>query len=182
MLNCAACGLTNRPYHTDCSNCARPLQDSATADARRREWDALSAGVREEFERDFDRMREGTLDHLAWLNRHRLTHAIVGAMLVNLTMNGSTLFAAPWTIPVDLALGGAAGLALNRWHGGAWHGIGIFLGAGVVSLLAKLPFLDRDFAVGGWFMTCFALFFVGAMGYLLGVKMDFEHADRSVTR
>lgn len=182
MLNCPACGLTNRPYHADCSNCARPLQDAAAADARRREWDALSPKLREEFERDFDRMRAGTLEHLAWLNRHRLTHAILGAMLLNLILNGSTLFAAPWSIPVDLALGAAAGLALNRRHGGAWTGTGIFLGAGVVSLLAKLPFLGRDFAETGWFLTCFALFLVASLGYLLGLKMDFEHADRSVTR
>jgi len=182
MLNCAACGLTNRPYDTDCSNCARPLQDRETADAKRRDWDALSPKLREEFERDFDRMRAGTLDHLAWLNKHRITHAVVGALLVNLTINISTLFAGHWTIPLDVALGAGAGLALNRWHGGAWHGAGLFFGAGVLSLLAKMPLLGSGHMEFGWFLTCFALFFLAAVGYLLGVKMDFEHADRSVTR
>jgi len=182
MLNCAACGLTNRPYHTGCSNCAAPLQDQATADAKRRDWDALTPKLREEFERDFDRMRQGTLDHLAWLKKHRLIHAVVGALLVNLTVNGSTFFMGHWTIPVDVALGAGAGLLLNRRHGGEWQGAGLFFGAGVLALLVKLPQLGHFMEGGGWLLVSFALFFLAAAGYLLGMRLDFEHADRSVIR
>lgn len=183
MLNCHSCGLTNRPYDARCSHCERPLQDPADAAARRKEWDALTPALREELERNFDRMREGTLDHLDWLNRHRITHAVIGAMLVNFTMNGSTFFQAPWSIPVDLSLGAAAGLALNRRHGGAWQGAGIFLGAGLASLLIKTPMLGRDWMTfGGWLLACFALLILVIFGYFLGLKLDFDHADRSVIR
>jgi hypothetical protein len=182
MLNCGACGLTNRPYDARCSHCEAPLQDQETAAAKAREWNALSPKLREEMERNFDRMRQGTVEYLEWLNRHRLIHAALGAMLVNVTMNGSTLFEAPWTIPADLALGAAAGLALNRWHGGVWHGSGVFFGAGVLSMLIKLPILGREAMIGAWFLTCFALFFLAVTGYLIGLKLDFEHADRAVTR
>jgi len=182
MLNCGGCGLTNRPYDTNCSHCDAPLQDVEAATAKRREWDALTPKLREEMERDFDRMREGTVEYAEWLNRHRIIHAILGAMLVNLTMNGSTMFQVPWSIPVDLALGAAAGLALNRRHGGVWTGAGLFFGAGVISMLLKIPFLGRDGMSGAWFLSCFALFFLASIGYLIGLKLDFEHTDRSVTR
>jgi hypothetical protein len=182
MLNCGACGLTNRPYESACAHCARPLQDPEAAEAKRREWDALPLAIREDMERSFDRMSEGTLEYNKWLNKHRITHAVLGAALVNLTMNGSTFFAAPWTIPVDLALGAAAGLALNRWRGGAWEGAGIFFAAGAISFIVKVPVLGAGIWLGGWFLVCFAIFFQVLMGYLMGLKMDFEHADRSVTR
>jgi hypothetical protein len=182
MLNCGGCGLTNRPYDTNCSHCDAPLQDVDIAAARRRDWDALTPKLREEMERNFDRMRQGTVEYVEWLNRHRIVHAVLGAMLVNMSMNGSTFFQAPWTIPVDLALGAGAGLLLNRWHGGVWHGAGVFFGAGVISMVLKLPILGRESMAGAWLLTCFALFFLAIMGYLLGLKLDFEHADRTVTR
>jgi len=182
MLNCDACGLTNRPYEVACAHCARPLQEPAAAEARRREWDALSPALREDMERRFDRMSEGTLEYNDWLNKHRITHAVIGAALVNLTMNGATFFAAPWTIPVDLATGAAAGLFLNRRRGGAWQGAGIFFAAGALSLLLKAPLLGSGLWMGGWFLVCFAVFFQVLVGYLMGLQLDFEHADRSVIR
>ena len=182
MLNCHSCGLTNRPYETACAHCERPLQDAEAAEAKRREWDALTPALREELEKNFDRMREGTLDHLQWLRRHRLTHAIIGALLVNLVVNGATLFEGHWTIPVDTALGAAAGLLLNRWHGGAWHGTGIFMAAGIAALICKAPFLGREFHDGGWFLVCFAFFMLACLGYFLGLKLNYEHADRAVIR
>lgn len=182
MLNCHACGLTNRPYETACSNCERPLQDAAAAKAKRREWDALTPALREEMEKSFDRMREGTLEHLQWLRRHRLTHAVVGAFLLNLTINGATLFIGHWTIPVDVALGAGAGLLLNRWHGGAWHGAGIFMAAGILALVCKSPFLRALDGNGGWLLVCFAFFMLTCLGYFMGLKLDYEHADRAVIR
>jgi hypothetical protein len=182
MLNCKSCGLTNRPYDTECSHCEQPLQDATAAAAKRKEWDALSPALRLEFERTFDRMREGTMDHIEWLRRHRLAHAFLGAMLVNLTMNGCTFFVAPWTIPVDLALGAGAGLALNRWHGGSWQGTGLFFGAGIVSFLIKLPFLGSGVWSGSGLVVSFAMFFLAIAGYLIGIHMEFGHSDRSVTR
>jgi len=182
MLNCDACGLTNRPYEVACAQCARPLQDAAAAGVKRREWDALPVALREDMERAFDRMSEGTVEYNDWLNKHRLTHAFVGAMLVNWTMNGSTFFAAPWTIPVDLSIGAAAGLFLNRRRGGAWQGAGIFFVAGAVSILVKAPLLGSGLWVGGWFLVSFAIFFQTLIGYLMGLKLDVDHADRSVTR
>jgi hypothetical protein len=181
MLNCGDCGLTHRPYDVLCSHCGRPLQEPAAAEAKRREWDALSPRIREDMERNFDRSRQGTLDHLQWLKRHRLTHVILGAMLVNLIMNGATVFAAPWTIPLDLFLGAGAGLALNRWRGGAWRGTGVFAAAGLVSLIVKVPVLGSEWRDGGWLLISLAVFFLGLAGYLVGLTMDYEHADRSVT-
>jgi hypothetical protein len=181
MLNCGGCGLTNRPYDIRCSHCQAPLQDPQTAAAKEREWNALSPKLREELERNFDRMRQGTVEHVEWLRRHRLLHAGLAALLINLTMNGSTFFAAPWTIPVDLALGAAAGLTLNRWHGGAWRGAGVFFGAGLASMGIKLPMLGSGGLGFAWFLACFALFFLALAGFLIGLKLDFEHADRSVT-
>lgn len=182
MLNCQGCGLTNRPYDASCTHCNRLLQDAETAGAKLKEWEALSPKLREEMERTFDRMREGTLDHLGWLQRHRLRHAVLGAIVVNVVVNGGTFFQGHWTIPVDSALGAGAALLLNRWRGGAWHGAGLFLGAGVAALFCKLPFVDGDFLIGGWLLSCFAFFLLAIAGYFLGLKLDFEHADRSVTR
>jgi hypothetical protein len=183
MLNCHSCGLTNRPYATACTHCERPLQDAEAAAEKQREWDALTPALREELEKNFDRMREGTLDHLQWLRRHRLTHAATGAILVSLTVNGATLFQGHWSMPVDTALGAGAGLLLNRWHGGAWHGAGLFMAAGIAALVCKLPFLGRvNIAEGGWFVACFVFFILACLGYVLGLKLDFEHADRSVIR
>ena len=96
--------------------------------------------------------------------------------------NGSTFFAGPWTIPADLAIGAGAGLLLNRRPGGAWPGAGLFFAAGAPSFLIQAPLLGSDLWVGCWFPVSFAVFFQVLIGDLMGLKLDFEHADRSVIR
>jgi len=91
MLNCPKCGLTNRPYEVACAECAAPLQELAAAEGRRREWDALPARLREEQERAYDQMREGTERHLQWLRRNRAAHAVLGSTL---NLHGRALLAA----------------------------------------------------------------------------------------
>jgi len=182
MLNCNACGLTNRPYDADCAQCRAPLQDRAAADAKRREWDALSPNLREEQERVFDKMRDSTEAHLLWLRKHRTTHAVLGGLLVSLLMNLSVGFASIPSIPVDLILGAAVALYLNRLRGGAWQGFGLFLGAAVLSLILMLPFINIEvYLTGYWFFTCFAVLAVSGGGYFMGMKLDSEHHDHFVT-
>lgn len=182
MLNCGGCGLTNVPYEAACVSCKTPLQDAAAADARRREWDALPPRLREEQEQAFVRMRASVEEHRRWLRRYRLVHAICGAALVNLLMNGSVFFASPWSIPIDLALGAAAALMLNRLRGGAWHGAAIFAGAAGASVVLRVPFLDMGaYLLGSWLITCFAVFLVVIGGYLMGMKLDYDHRDHFVT-
>jgi hypothetical protein len=182
MLNCPYCGLSNRPYESRCTLCRKPIQDAADADAKRREWDALPAGLREEQERAFDRMRAGTEGHRLWLKRHRITHSIIGAALVNILMNGSVFFASPWSIPIDLAIGAVAALQLNRMRGGSWAGAGLFVAAAVHSVILRVPFLNMEvYLQGYWFFTCFAVFLLAIAGYFMGMKLDGEHLDHSVT-
>ncbi len=181
MLNCARCGLTNRPYEVSCSHCRTPLQEKDAADAKRREWDALPAKLRDEQEQAFDRMRAGTEAHLRWLRSHRRSHAILGALLVCLPMNLAVFFASYWSLPIDLLLGAAAAFALNRLGGGPWHGFGLFIGAAVLSVLLRLPLINVEaYLRGFWFFTCFAVLAVTAGGYLMGMKLDAEHQDHAV--
>jgi len=182
MLNCGGCGLTNVPYETKCVSCSAPLQDAAAAGAKRREWDALPPKLREEQEQAFVRMRASVEEHWRWLRRYRLVHAICGAALVNMLMNGSVFFASPWSIPIDLALGAAAALALNRLRGGSWHGAGLFAGASIASVILRIPFLNMGaYLQGYWFFTCFAVFLVVIGGYFMGMKLDYDHRDHFVT-
>lgn len=182
MLNCPSCGVTNRPYDVDCVLCERPIQEASAADAKRREWDALPPRIREEQELAFDRMREGVVRHLKWLRSHRAVHAVLGSALVCFLMNGAVFFALGWPIAIDLVVGAAAGLLLNHLKGGSWHGFGLFLAAAVLSVLLKLPFLNlENFLQGYWFYSCFSLFLVTGAGYLMGMKLDFDHTDHNVT-
>jgi hypothetical protein len=182
MLNCTGCGLTNVPYETACVSCGAALQDAAAARARRLEWEALPPRLREEQEQAFVRMRASVEEHWRWLRRYRLAHAIIGAGVVNMLMNGSVFFASPWSIPIDLALGASAALVLNRLRGGAWAGAGIFAGASVLSVLLRIPFLSMgEYLAGAWFFTCFGVFLVVIAGYLMGLKLDYDHRDHFVT-
>ena len=182
MLNCSDCGLTNAPYESACVSCRKPLQDQTAADAKRREWDALPPGLREEQEQAFVRMRASVEEHWRWLRRYRLTHAIIGGVVVSLVMNGSTFFASPWSIAVDLAIGAAAGVFLNRLRGGAWIGLGLFIGGAVASVVLRLPFLNRDaYLQGSWFFTCFGVLAAAVSGYFMGMKLDYDHRDHFVT-
>jgi len=182
MLNCGGCGLTNAPYEAACTSCRTPLQDQAAADAKRREWDALPPKLREEQEQAFVRMRASVEEHWKWLRRYRVTHAIIGALLVSLVMNGSAFFASPWSILVDFAIGAGAALLLNRFRGGSWIGFGLFVGAAVASVLLRAPFLDMSvYLQGFWFFTCFAVLGLAVSGYFMGMKLDYDHRDHFVT-
>jgi hypothetical protein len=181
MLNCQRCGLTNRPYDVACSHCRSPLQDRESAEAKRREWDALPGKLRQEQEQAFDRMRAGTEAHLRWLRSHRVAHAALGGLLVCVPMNLSVFFASYWSLPIDLLVGAAAAIALNRLGGGAWHGLGLFSGAAVLSVFLRLPLINvHAYLEGYWFFTCFAVLAVAGGGYAMGLKLDLEHHEHAV--
>jgi hypothetical protein len=91
MLICHRCGLTNLPYNVACPVCERPLQDEAAAAAKRAEWDALPKELREDQERVFERMRGGHQHHHQWLKKNRWTQSVLGAILVNMILGGSTV-------------------------------------------------------------------------------------------
>jgi hypothetical protein len=97
-------------------------------------------------------------------------------------MSGSVFFALTVPIFIDLAIGAAAGLLLNRLKGGSWHGMGVFVGAAVAAVIGKLPFMNVEAYLNGvWFFTCFGVFMLAGFGYLMGLKMDFDHTDHNVT-
>jgi hypothetical protein len=127
-------------------------------------------------------MRAGTESHLRWLRRHRLLHALLGALLLSVPMNLAVFFASRWSVAIDLLVGAAAALALNRLRGGSWHGFGLFGGAAVLSVLLRLPFINVEaYLTGFWFFTCFSVLAVTVGGYLMGMKLDLEHLDHAVT-
>ena len=175
MLLCHGCGLSPLPYEVVCPVCKRVLQDESSAAAKRAEWDALPPALREEQERVFTRMREGQGHHHQWLKKNRWTQIILGAAVVNLILGGSTFFAVPWAIPVDLALGGAAGWGLNSMHGGAYRGVGLFTAAAFLSTIARFSLGNIG---AGLVLLPFAFLAVMLAGYLMGFKMDTDHSDR----
>ena len=84
---CNNCGLTNRPYHTECAVCSKTLQDPEAASVHRREWEQLSPPLREEFEKDFDRFRKTYDDQNEWLKRYRVIQAVAGAIVLTTCIN-----------------------------------------------------------------------------------------------
>jgi len=107
---------------------------------------------------------------------------VIGAMILNIFMNGSIFFAAKMGIPIALGLGAAAALWLNRIRGGMWAGAGAFGAAGVLTVILWIPFLNMEvYLMGYWFYTCFGLFLVVIAGYIMGMKLEFEHHDHAVT-
>jgi hypothetical protein len=91
-------------------------------------------------------------------------------------------FASPWSLPIDLALGAAAASALNRMRGGSWIGFGLFVGAAVLSVILRAPFINMEaYLTGFWFFTCFAVMAVAGSGYVMGMKLDREHHEHFVT-
>jgi hypothetical protein len=177
--HCRFCGLTNRPYAEACAHCARTLQAPGAAEAKRREWDALPAPLRAEYERAFDVARERFDDHVRWLRRHRWVHATLGGVLVVLPTNAALFFPTFWTIPIGFALGALAGLALNRVRGGAYRGLGLFGAAGALAVVLFLPFVEvQEYLKGWWLMHALVLAGVGGAGYYLGLKLEFEHVER----
>lgn len=180
-MNCPSCGLANRPFEADCAHCRLALQDEDAAAAKRREWDALSPRMREEQERHFAGLRARFDEHAHWLKRHRLLHGILGGLAVGFFMNAGIFFATFWTIPIDLAIGAAAGVLLNRLGGGAYRGLAIFGGAAAASLLFFPVFLNMEvFLKGFWLFTSFAVTAVAGCGYALGLKLDFDHVEHQI--
>jgi hypothetical protein len=174
--------MTNRPYDAVCALCGKTVQDQGAADAKRREWDALPPDLRAEQEKAFDRMREGVEAHLRWLRKHRVVHALIGAVALCLFMDGSVFFQLLWPIAIDLAVGAAAGLALNQLKGGTWRGVGVFVAAAVLTVILKIPFMNTGvFLEAIWLVSCFGVMFSAGTGYLMGMKLEFDHHDHIVT-
>lgn len=181
-MNCTTCGLTNRPYHEECANCGRRLQDRESAEERRREWDGLPEKIRKEYEEDYEKARKSFDEHVRWLRRYRFVHAAIGAVVVGLCMNMAIAFASPVSIPIDLAIGGFAGFLLNRWRGGSFLGMGLFVAAAVLSVLLHLPFISVAAFWSAWFLlSALFLMLVAGVGYYLGLKMAFDHFEHFIT-
>ncbi len=179
MLNCGHCGLTNRPYAVACAHCLRPLQDEAAVEVKQREFDLLPPELREEQELHYDRLKEHHGEHRNWLQRNRIAQSICGALILDLTMNVSTYFAARWSVPIDLALGAAAALLLNRLRGGAYIGLGIFLAACVLSWIFRLMLMRANTEIPG-LLPAFGVTMAGGGGYFMGRMLEMTHVERSV--
>lgn len=180
-MNCRSCGLQNRPYEVACAHCSEDLQDPAKASAKLREWDLLSPALRAEQEKHYADLRARFDEHQIWLRRHRRLHAAAGAFFVGFGMNAALLFQVRWTIPIDLLIGAAAGLWLNRLGGGSFRGFGIFGGAAALCVLAMIPFVHmEEFLKGIWLLSAFGVMFVAGAGYYLGLKLDIDHVEHQL--
>lgn len=180
-MNCRTCGLDNRPYEVACAHCAADLQDLDAAAAKLREWDLLSPVLRAEQEKHYASMRARFDDHQQWLRRNRVTHAILGALIVGVGMNAAIFFAVKWAIPIDLAIGAGAGLLLNRLGGGAYRGLALFSAAAALSVITLLPLIHTElFWKGIWLFSAIAVVFVGGAGYMLGLKLDLDHVEHQM--
>lgn len=183
-MDCPKCGLTNRPYAEVCKHCAGPLQDAASAEAKKKEWEALPVGLRAEFENDFTKQRGLHVEHLRWLRRYRWVHAVIGGVCYWMaSLMPSLVCGAPdWLFWANFILGGAASFLLNVHHGGAWRGFGYFLAAYAVTMVIAMslgpavegPKLAKNFFFVGLFSPP-----VVAAGYILGMKFDWEHFERA---
>ena len=180
-MNCRLCGLENRPYEVACAHCHGELQDPRKATEKLAEWDRLSPALRAEQEKHYLGLRARFDDHQLWLRRHRRLHAVAGAFFVGFGMNAALLFQVLWTIPIDLAIGAAAGLWLNRLGGGSYRGLAIFGAAAACSVLAMIPFVHMaEFMKGIWLLSSFAVMFVAGAGYYLGLKLDIDHVEHQL--
>jgi hypothetical protein len=179
MLNCRHCGLTNRPYAVACDHCLQPLQDEAAADVKQREFDALPAKLREEQELHYDRLKEHHGEHRNWLQRNRIAQGVCGALILDLSMNVTTFFAAPWCVPIDLVLGATAALLLNRLRGGAYIGLGLFLAACVVSWVFRMMLMRANAEIPG-LLPALGVTMAGGGGYFMGRMLEMTHVERGV--
>jgi hypothetical protein len=178
-MNCRSCGLINRPYEEFCGHCRRELLAPGAAAGKKREWEALSPALRAEQEKRYASLRTRFDEHLRWLRRHRLAHAAFGGIFVCLGMNAAVFFVSLWPVPIDFALGVAAGALLNRAGGGAYRGLGIFVATAALSVALLMPFINREaFWGGAWLLSAAAVLFVGSAGYYLGLKLDADHVER----
>jgi hypothetical protein len=178
-MNCRSCGLINRPFEEFCGHCRGELLDPESAVRKRREWDGLSPALRAEQEKHYAALRGRFDEHLRWLRGHRLAHAALGGILVCLGMNAAVFFVSFWPVPIDFALGAAAGALLNRAGGGAYRGLGFFVAAAALSIVLLMPFVNAEaFRGGAWLISSVAVMFVGGGGYYLGLKLDLDHVER----
>ena len=176
---CTHCGLTNRPYHTECAICAKTLQDPEAASVHRREWEQLSPPLREEFEKEFDRFRKTFDDQNEWLKRYRVIQAVAGAIVlttcINIGFRGNVF---EGTV-LDLVVGAAAALYLNRIRGGSYQGLFLFSGASILAIVGRVPFMNTTAFWEGWFLfSALAVSVVAAFGYYMGLQMESDHIER----
>ncbi len=173
--------MTNRPTAASCASCGREVQEAGAAAEKRREWDALPEQVRADYEKDYDRARERWDEHRRWLRRHRATHAVLGGIGLSLAMNAPLFFPSFGSLLAAFVLGAAAALALNLLRGGAYRGLGLFLAAALLSVLALALFINMEaYLKGTWLLSCFGLMFSAGIGYALGLKLDIEHLEHSM--
>jgi hypothetical protein len=180
MLNCRHCGLTNRPYAVACAHCLRPLQDEAKADVKQREFDALPPTLREEQELHYDRMAEHHGEHRNWLQRNRIVQAVSGALILDLSLNVTTFFIAPWCVPIDLALGAVAALLLHWFRGGGFIGLSLFFAACIVSWSFRLLLMPIHAEFAG-ILPVLGVMTAAGCGYFMGRVLESSHVERSVT-
>ena len=176
---CPHCGLTNRPYHTECEICSRTLQDQAAASEHRKEWEQLSPPLRKEYEKEFNKVRENHDLHIEWLKQHRILHGILGAVILTTCMNFGFLGKALEGTVLDLVVGGAAALYLNHIHGGSYQGLFLFIGASILAIVGRFPFIRISAFWEGWFLfSAIAVTFAAGFGYTIGLQMESDHGER----
>ena len=179
MLNCRHCGLTNRPYAVACDGCLRPLQDETAAGVKQREFDALSQKLREEQELRYDRLKEHHGEHRNWLQRNRIAQGVSGALILDLSLNGTTFFVAPWCVPIYLALGAAPALLLNRLRGGGFIGLSLFFAACIVSWLFRMMLMPVHAELVG-ILPVPGVTAAASCGYFMGRVLESSHVERGV--
>ena len=176
---CTHCGLTNRPYYTECAICSNTLQDPNAASVHRREWEQLSPPLREEFEKDFERFRKTYDDQNEWLKRYRVLHGVTGAIVLTTCINIGFQGNVFQGTALDLVVGAAAALYLNRLRGGSYLGMFLFFGASILAIVGRFPFISIDAFWGGWFLfSAIAITFVAAFGYTMGLQMESDRIER----
>ena len=190
-MACPGCGLSNLPHHDVCEFCARELLVPSAVEGKRSEWERLTEKLRTEFTAAYEK---GLAQRREWrerLRRNRIKHAVGGA-LTFLFMAGLLHYPVLdvegagflLVVLVELAVGAAAGLWLNRGGGGGYRGLaaygGGYLAWTVLSLLFGIIVGPFERGVGGGFI--WGLFVLpgilvsGSFGYLFGLSLSLQRS------
>lgn len=168
-MNCPKCALDNPPYEANCANCGMPIQNVEEAAYRRKEWNNLSSKNREEMQERYTNARKRFDNYQAWRTKHKHLHTAVGGVSVLFFMAITLGQLHWWILTAGPLFGSAAGWYLNRIAGGQFRGLGLFLGAAV---LTALPFIGAAWIFGSMgFVAC------GGIGYYLGLRLDFSRVE-----
>jgi hypothetical protein len=190
-MSCPGCGLRTLPFHETCEFCARILLEPERVGGRRAEWEALSEKLRGDFSADYERDLAARRAWRERLRRNRLRHGIAGAVLFAFLAGAlhAPVFeiegpAVALVLGIDLAVGAALGLRLNREGGGGYVGLALFGGGYLawtaVELLLGIVAGPFERGVGGGFI--WGLFVIpgslvsATLGYLFGLSLSLRRS------